>query len=431
MSFEKIRLFLQLAQEIIFIYPFTMAWVWMAGGLFYFFTRECRHPGPDQVPKLQSPPMVSIIIPCFNESEQIHDTVEALARLNYPTDQYEVIAVNDGSSDDTATILNQLLDEFTFLRVIHLDSNKGKALAMKSGVLMANGEFVVCIDGDALLEPNSVSWLVYQLTLSDDIGAVTGNPRIRNRSTLLGKLQTGEFSSIIGLIKRAQMDYGRLFTISGVVAAFRKQALHQVDYWGVDMLTEDIDISWRLQKSGWQVHYAPNALCWILMPETLRGLWQQRLRWAQGGAEIIIKYGLTLFNTMSWRMIPILVNFVFAVLWANIVVLVILFGVIQLGSLILPVLGNYDPLDLGINTMIPSSWGILLGLTFFLQSTISLIIEQRYEPGLLRYFGWMIWYPLGYWSIMVFTTFFGFYRALFLGRKKLATWVSPDRGLRE
>lgn len=428
---ENFRHFLQIGQEIIFIYPFTMAWVWMAGSIFYFLIQEFRRPGPDQVPGLQSTPMVSIIIPCFNESEQIRDTIGALAELNYPSQFYEVIAVNDGSRDDTRSILNQLVSQYDFLKVIHLSQNKGKALALKSGVLLATGEFVVCIDGDALLEPNSVSWLIYYLTLSSEIGGVTGNPRIRNRTTLLGKLQTGEFSSIIGLIKRAQMDYGRLFTISGVVAAFRKQALHQVGYWGADMLTEDIDITWRLQKAGWQVLYAPNALCWILMPETLRGLWHQRLRWAQGGAEIVFKYGLTLFRKDSWRMLPILINFNFAVLWANIVVFVLLCGIIQLGSFFLPVLSHYDPLDLGINTLVPSSWGVLLGLTFLLQSTISLIIEQRYEPGLLRYFGWMIWYPLGYWVIMVFTTFIGFYRALFLGRKKLATWESPDRGLAE
>ena len=60
---------------------------------------------------------------------------------------------------------------------------------------------------------------------------MTGNPRIRTRSTLIGRIQVGEFSSIIGLIKRTQRVYGRLFTISGVVAAFRKQALTDVGYW--------------------------------------------------------------------------------------------------------------------------------------------------------------------------------------------------------
>src|SRR3546814_5898602 len=115
------------------------------------------------------------------------------------------------------------------------------------------------------------------------VGAVTGNPRIRNRSSLLGQGQVGEFASIIGLIKRTQRVYGRIFTVSGVVAAFRRRALDHVGYWSLDMITEDIDISWKLQRDHWTIFYEPRALCWILMPETLRGLWRQRLRWAQGG----------------------------------------------------------------------------------------------------------------------------------------------------
>ena len=80
--------------------------------------------------------------------------------------------------------------------------------------------------------------------------ALPRSPAIRESviaPRLLGKLQVGEFSSIIGLIKRAQRVYGRMFTISGVIAGFRKSALHDVGYWSTDMVTEDIDISWRLQ----------------------------------------------------------------------------------------------------------------------------------------------------------------------------------------
>src|SRR5690606_1756376 len=111
---------------------------------------------------------------------------------------------------------------------------------------------------------------------SPRVGAVTGNPRIRTRSTLLGRIQVGEFSSIIGLIKRAQRTYGKVFTVSGVMACFRRSALHDVGYWDPHALTEDIDVSWRLEIRHWDVRFEPNALCWILMPETLQGLWRQR-----------------------------------------------------------------------------------------------------------------------------------------------------------
>ena len=94
-----------------------------------------------------------------------------------------------------------------------------------------------------LLDPHAAKWMVRHFLQNPTVAAVTGNPRIRTRSTLLGRIQVGEFSSIVGMIKRAQRTFGRLFTVSGVITAFRKSAVHQVDYWSPNMLTEDIDIT--------------------------------------------------------------------------------------------------------------------------------------------------------------------------------------------
>ena len=110
---------------------------------------------------------------------------------------------------------------------------------MRVATLASNHEILVCVDGDAILDPHAVAWLVRHFE-SPRVGAVTGNPRVRTRSTLLGKVQVGEFSSIIGLIKRAQRVYGRVFTVSGVVAAFRKTAVYRAGFWDVNKLTDDI-----------------------------------------------------------------------------------------------------------------------------------------------------------------------------------------------
>jgi biofilm PGA synthesis N-glycosyltransferase PgaC len=210
--------------------------------------------------------------------------------------------VNDGSNDETGCILDDMGRENSRLRVVHFETNQGKAMGLRMASLMAQGEFLICIDGDALLDPHAVCWMVRHFLTGPRVGAVTGNPRIRTRSTLLGKIQVGEFSAILGLIKRAQRVYGRVFTMSGVVSAFRKSALHHVGYWSIDMITEDIDISWRLQLSHWDIRFEPNALCWILMPETLAGLWKQRLRWAQGGSEVLLRYLHHMFHWRSRRM---------------------------------------------------------------------------------------------------------------------------------
>ncbi|MDZ4151693.1 poly-beta-1,6-N-acetyl-D-glucosamine synthase, partial [Methylicorpusculum sp.] len=291
-----------------------------------------------------------------------------------------------------------------------------------AGALFSQNEYLICIDGDALLAPEATAWMMGHFLNGPRVGAVTGNPRIRTRSTLLGKIQVGEFSAIIGLIKRAQRIYGRLFTVSGVVAGFRKSALQRVGYWSNDMITEDIDISWKLQLDHWDIRYEPNALCWILMPETYRGLWRQRLRWAQGGSEVLLRYFRKLGLWKSRRMWPVYLEYFISVFWSYMMML----------TFVLWLLGYFVnlPDDLIIPSLLPSWGGVLLGMTCLLQFAISLAIDSRYEKGIARVYYWMIWYPLAYWIIAVFTTFFGLIKALLKKRNTRAIWTSPDRGIR-
>jgi biofilm PGA synthesis N-glycosyltransferase PgaC len=245
---------------------------------------------------------------------------------------------------------------------------------------------------------------------------------VRNRTSLLAKIQVGEFSSIIGIIKRAQRIYGRVFTISGVVAAFRKSAVHRVGYWGLDVVTEDIDISWRLQLNHWDIRYEPNALCWILMPETLRGLWRQRLRWAQGGIEVLRRHFHELFAWRARRLWIVMVELVISTFWAYSMGLVfIIWSLAQLFDLPAPLQ----------QATIPPGWsGVLLGTTCLIQFAISLVIDSRYEKHLGRVYYWMIWYPLVYWMIQAAASIVAVPYALLKPAGNRAVWRSPDRGLR-
>ena len=233
----------------IYYYPLFMAYIWMFGAIIFYFHFEWRQQGnTEHLPELKAYPPVSILIPCYNEADNIRETVEILLRQKYPS--FEIIAINDGSKDNTLAILQDFAKQHQQLRVVNLHTNQGKAMGLRTAALLANSEILICIDGDALLAPEAIAWMVRHFLDNPQVGAVTGNPRIRNRSTLLGRIQVGEFSAIVGMIKRAQRSYGKIFTVSGVIAAFRKSALHEVGYWSNDMITEDIDISWKLQLAG-------------------------------------------------------------------------------------------------------------------------------------------------------------------------------------
>ncbi len=414
--------YLGIALTFAYFYPLSMAYVWMVGGLLYYFQWERGRPvGTGALGNMTHYPPVSILVPCHNEGENLRETIAALDRQNYP--DFEIIAINDGSTDRTAVLLDELQLRYPRLRVVHLAENQGKPTALRMGAMASPNEFLICIDGDALLDPHATGWIMQHFTSSSRVGAVTGNPRVRTRSTLLGKIQVGEFSSIVGLIKRAQRIYGRVFTVSGVVAGFRKSALHEVDYWSRDAITEDIDVSWKLQLRGWDIRFESNALCWILMPETLRGLWRQRLRWAQGGVEVFTRYLPEILSFRQRRMWLLCAEYLLSVIWAYTIVGLFLFWLgSQFTSTPSAAPASYS--------MIPGSASLLLGITCLIQFAVSFYIDGRYEKGLGKLYYWMLWYPLVYWLINMLTLVVAVPKALLRPRGRRAVWVSPDRGVR-
>lgn len=404
--------------DYVFYYPFFMAYVWMCGGIAHalvFERRRSREVDPHLL--LRERPLVSVLVPCRNEVLAVREVIEQLMRSRYPN--YEVIAVNDGSTDETGEILDLLALEYPRLRVVHNATNQGKAVSLNTACLLAKGEFILGIDGDALVDENAIAWMLQPMLLSDKVAAVTGNPRVRTRTSLIGRMQVGEFSATIGLIKRTQHLFGRLFTVSGVLCMFRRKALLEVNFWSPDVMTEDIDVSWKLQLAGWDVHFEPRALCWILMPETIRGLFQQRQRWAIGGVQTLLRYSSTVISPRHIKMWPIYIEYLTSVLWAYCMFFVLALAAVQ----------RFLPPDWQFVGFLPEWHGVLLGMTCMLQMFVSLCIDRHYDKHLLRYFAWSIWYPLAFWTISMFTTVLALPITLFRRRGKRALWDSPERGM--
>jgi biofilm PGA synthesis N-glycosyltransferase PgaC len=397
-------------------YPSLMASVWICGGVYYYFHWERKQRRTTGAADAPDAPWVTVLVPCHNEGRNVDETIGHLFRQRYLN--LDIIAINDGSHDDTGKRLDALALHHPGLTVIHQD-NQGKASALNHGLAHAAGEIILCIDGDAALDDEAVSWMLEHFICSPRVGGVTGNPRVRTRSTAIGKIQTGEFSSIIGLIKRAQRIYGIVFTVSGVVCSFRRQALEQVGGWSTDMVTEDIDISWKLQLAGWQVRYEPRALCWVLMPETLRGLFRQRLRWAQGGAEVFLRYFTQAVHWKHRRFWALLIEYTISVAWCYSILALIL---LSAANLLMTVPG-WETIDDVL------SWfsGPLIAFCL-LQFCISFLIDSRYDRSMIHCLYWSIWYPVFYWLLNMVTVTLAFPKAALRRRGRPAIWSSPDRG---
>jgi biofilm PGA synthesis N-glycosyltransferase PgaC len=405
---------MQFIYNFVFHYPLIMAFVLMTGGLCYYFL--CENDPP--VDTLPGRPLVSVLIPCHNEEGCIRETIAYLAYQEYQN--FEIIAIDDGSTDKTAAILRNLQNTNDRLRVVTMTTNQGKGMGLTMGAVAARGEYLVCIDADALLDSKAIKYFLWHFLNFPRVGAITGNPRVRNRTSIIGKIQVGEFSSIVGMIKRTQRILGKIYTVSGVIAAFRKRALFSVGFWSNDMVTEDIDVSWKLQMRFWDIHYEPRVLCWILMPETLRGLWKQRLRWSQGGSEVLKKYRKGIMDWKQRRIWPIYIEYVLSVAWAYMFLLtVIMYLLNQFVEL---------PPNVVVRSIIPGWTGVILAIVCLCQLMVGLLIDNKYEKGIVGMFFWLIWYPCIYWVINGAVTVVGFPKAILKKKGTLAIWESPDRG---
>jgi biofilm PGA synthesis N-glycosyltransferase PgaC len=403
--------------QFVFFYPFFMALFWIVGSLVFYWRLERRR----RPPELASYPQVTVLIPCRNEELTIEQVVRAAAASRYPN--LDILVVDDASSDASHAILERLLGEFPNLRLLVLEHNLGKAKALNLGALATKAEYLMCIDADALLDPEAVHWMVFDLERSPRVGAVTGNPRVLNRTTLVSRVQVGEFSAIVGMIKRTQRLLGRVYTVSGVCSCFRRLAVHEVGYWSSDTVTEDVDISWKLQLAYWGILYEPRAVCWILVPESIRGLWHQRLRWARGGMEAALRHHRSIFRWPRRRMWPVLAELMVSTAWCYAVFLVLIAWILT------QLVPAWIPPGLQVATLLPGWSGSLLEVVCLLQFLTGLVLDSRYEGlRLMRQLFWAIWYPALYWVITAGTSVVALPLALrHRGGNGHAVWRSPDR----
>ena len=397
--------------EFVFWYPAIMAMMWVLGSLIFYYSNERK-----KTLKLERTPFVSILMPAHNESSVLIPVVEQMTKLNYP--EYEIILINDGSSDNTSEVMKALCEKYPCVRVVDLKKNCGKANALYLGLIASKGEILVGVDADSYLDKDALRYMVSHFVNKNNgerVGAVTGNPRVRNRGSLLGKIQLCEYASIISLIKRTQRVLGKVMTVSGVCVAYRKRALLDCGFWDRDMMTEDIAVTWKLEKNFWDVRYEPRALCWMLVPETIKGLWRQRKRWAEGGLEVVFRHWDIFKSWRRRRMTPIyleqVASFFWSVCWLFLTVLLV----------ISEIRGEHLYTDLIWKSQ-------FLSFVCLFQFVVAMILESKYDKDILKSTWSVIWYPILYWYINVFITLGALFKTI-LPRKKLATWKSPDRGI--
>ena len=239
-------------------------------------------------------PMVSLIVPAYNEGPVIQAAMRSLLALDYPN--YEIIVVDDGSTDDTYEKAMVVARETTTLEVrVITKRNGGKADALNTGIALARGEFVLNMDGDTKLSPNTLRACIRHFENSK-VGAVAGNVKVLNRENTLTRIQALEYVEGLAMARKAQ-SFGRVVNIiPGPLGMFRKSVLQQVGGYDRDTFAEDCDLTLKLLMRGWHIEYEPTAIAWVETPSSLLDLLQQRYRWTRGILQATNKHSRALWQ---------------------------------------------------------------------------------------------------------------------------------------
>jgi len=370
------------------LYPLITCFMYIVTAII-FFVRRPERPKPLSEADL---PFVSVVLPAYCEEDVIEHSIEGILRLNYP--RFELLIVNDGSTDKTLEKIRPFLKD-PRVRLLNKITNEGKAMALNDAILCSKGELIMAMDADAVPDAELLRAMVPHF-LSPRVAAVAGNPRVRNANNLLTQLQAVEFSSVIGLMRRAQRIWGRVMCVSGVVGMFRKSALIDIGLFTPGMATEDIDLTWKLQTKYYDVRYEGSALVWMLAPETFDVWWHQRKRWALGLGQILRRYGHVLGNWKMRRMYPLYVESAVSYLWSLTFIGVTAFWIFCYAV-------GHPPRG---GSPIPNFWGMLIYTFCLLQLACGTWLDSRYDPQIVRYYAVSIIYPTVYWVLLALTSCF-------------------------
>lgn len=231
-------------------------------------------------------PPISVIVPAYNEAKVIGAAIESLLALDYPT--YEVIVVDDGSHDDTLAVAAKFEGHAAVPVRVFSTPNAGKATALNLGISNAQYPFLFCMDSDSTVEPQTLRKAIAHMA-DDDIGAVAGNVKVINRTSLLTRLQALEYIEGLNMPRRAQGFVAAVNIVPGPVGLFRREALKDVGGYETDTFAEDADLTLKLIASGWKIVYEDQAIAWTQAPDQWLDLIQQRYRWTRGILQTIRK----------------------------------------------------------------------------------------------------------------------------------------------
>lgn len=246
----------------------------------------------DKWKEMDPPPAVTVLIPAHNEEGVILQTVTSVLASDYPA--MRMVVVDDGSTDDTGSLLDAHFGDDPRVKIIH-QANRGKAAALNHALGESETEFVVTIDADTEIEPDAIRKLMRHFS-DPKLAAIAGNVKVGNRSRWLTRWQALEYITSQNMEKRAFDLLNCITVVPGALGAWRKGVIESAGGITSDTVAEDADLTIAIRRHGWRIGYEEEAIAWTEAPETPGALIRQRFRWTFGTLQSFWKHSDTLFR---------------------------------------------------------------------------------------------------------------------------------------
>jgi len=361
-------------------------------------------------------PLVSVMIPAWNEEVGLLSTIKSLLASTYRP--LELIIINDGSTDGSDEMMRKFLRKYALdspadaskaMISYYYQKNGGKGAALNTAIARSHGAILISIDADCIVHETAIAAFV-DVFKDQRVAAAVGNVKIGNSKTLIGTIQALEFAFSF-YFKKADSLLNTIYIIGGAAGAFRREVFMALGGYSTKNITEDIELSVRIQNQGWKITYVPNAVVYTEGATTLYGLMKQRLRWKRGRMQTFGQYRSLFFSRqpyhnklLAWLIMPLA-----------------FFGDIQL---------VFEPFFITIlfffsfmsNDFSPFVSGIVIVSLMFL--------IQAYDNRHAQHWAYMLLAPIG-WCLFYVTTFVEVYALtksmLLMLRKKELAWQKWQR----
>ncbi len=242
--------------------------------------------------KLKKYPSVTIIVPCWNEEKTVSKTIHSLLNLDYPKDKLKIMVVDDGSTDSTWNVVQKFRNNKQI--ELHTKENGGKYTALNYGISKLTTDLVGCLDADSYVHKDSMKKIA--LYFEDrEVMAVAPSIKLWQPRNILQLLQKVEYG--FGIFTRKMYHYmDAIYITPGPFSIFRKDVFEKLGGYEHAHNTEDIQIALRMQKNGFKIAHAHEAIVYTVPPETVKKLLKQRVRWSYGFIKNAYDFRDMIFN---------------------------------------------------------------------------------------------------------------------------------------